>query len=204
MSGEFIDSGDDMPLVTFFDTESTGLLPKTFEIDKIDKLPHIVQVAAILVDIADYKEYGSFDLLVKPNGYEIPESSTKIHGITKDMAEKDGVGLSHAMNLFDSFVQKSAGIVAHNVEFDSRMMVISYIRVGMNPDVIWKKAKKCTMRASKDICRLPGKFKDYKWPKLMEAHEILLGETFEGAHNALHDIRACIRIYKHLKGINAI
>jgi DNA polymerase-3 subunit epsilon len=40
-----------------------------------------------------------------------------------------------------------------------------------------------------------------KSPKLSEAYRHFLGEDLIGAHDALVDVRACRRIYDHLKMI---
>ena len=57
----------------------------------------------------------------------------------------------------------------------------------------------CTMIRSTDYCQLPGRYGKYKWPKLEELHFKLFGESFEGAHDALADIRATMRCYYEME-----
>jgi len=52
--------------------------------------------------------------------------------------------------------------------------------------------------------RIPGKFKDFKWPKLIESYQFLFNESFDGAHDALADVRACARVHRHLIENNLI
>jgi DNA polymerase III epsilon subunit-like protein len=51
------------------------------------------------------------------------------------------------------------------------------------------------MKATTSICKLPGKYGDYKWPKLQESHLHFFGKEFEGAHDAMADVRACAAVY---------
>ena len=57
------------------------------------------------------------------------------------------------------------------------------------------------MMASSFVLKLPGRFgNSYKWPKLSEAYETLVDEEgFEGAHDAMADVRACRAVYYKLK-----
>ena len=122
-----------MPLVTFYDTETTGLLPKYFKMSNIEKLPYMVQLGAILVDTdKDFEELGQIDVLVKPDGFEIPEDSTAIHGIKHDYAVKYGDPLEEVVKSFDAFATSSVGFVAHNIDYDSKIMALSYARAGLD------------------------------------------------------------------------
>lgn len=58
--------------------------------------------------------------------------------------------------------------------------------------------KFCTMKAMTPVCKLHGNYGDFKWPKLQEAHKHAFGVEFDGAHDALADVRACARVYRWL------
>jgi len=195
----------DMALVTAFDTETTGLLPKQFSMSpaNLPKLPHIVQLASILFDTVSGEEQGSFNVIVKPEGYVVPPESSAIHGITHEQAMDEGVPLSTAVEMFSSFKKQSKGMIAHNIEYDMRIMAIAFARLGLDGSEVLRFPKKCTMKASTEICKIPGNW-GYKWPKLGEAYKIFFDEELEGAHDALVDIRATVRIYRHLRGLGVI
>lgn len=63
-----------MNLLLVFDTETTGL-PDWKKPSGSDEQPHIVQLAAHLVDDDDRKIIHTIDHVVKPNGWEIRRRS---------------------------------------------------------------------------------------------------------------------------------
>jgi DNA polymerase III epsilon subunit-like protein len=54
------------------------------------------------------------------------------------------------------------------------------------------------MQSSTDFCKIKGR-RGYKWPSLEELHILLFGDTFESAHSALADVRACAKCFFELK-----
>lgn len=183
----------------YFDTETTGTIPK-FPPPLI-QCPHIVQIAAILVD-DDKGEILSMVAIVKPDGWEIPEGAAAIHGITTEMALEYGMPLVVVMGYFSHLCRLADQIIAHNVEFDLGMVGFETSRLG-KPNTSAALPNYCTMLGTKDICKIPGQYGDWKWPKLMEAYKHLFGEEFDGAHDALADLRASQRIHRHLIMIGA-
>lgn len=63
-----------------------------------------------------------------------------------------------------------------------------------------KKKCMCTMSLTTDLCKIPHPkgWKSYKWPKLIELHQFLFKEGFDGAHDALADIEATKRCFLEL------
>lgn len=90
----------------------------------------------------------------------------------------------------------AASAVAHNIDFDLFIMDGEFYRAAGGIKS-WGKVNEtfCTMKAMTQICKLPGKYSDFKWPKLQEAHKHAFGAEFDGTHDALADMRACARIY---------
>ncbi len=188
-----------MAQLVLFDTETTGLLPKTYNINANNSLPHVIQLGAILIDTKNLVEVGNMNVHIKPEGFEIPLDSTKIHGVTNEYATEHGINLHDAVDRFNNLIRGAEGLIGHNIQYDSCMMSLEYARSGRDPSLIYGKPKFCTMKATENICKLPGKYPgSYKWPKLTEAYKYLFGEDMEGAHDAMVDIRATFRIYKHL------
>lgn len=178
-------------MILFFDTETTGL-PDFKKPHTDPSMPHIAQLGAILCDAAG-RVVAEMNLIVRPNGYTIPSEASKIHGITQEMAEKYGLKIESVMGLFMAMADRASVIVAHNIDFDLKMVSASLHRLKLEPnraDCTFY----CTMKSSTDTLKLPGNY-GFKWPSLQEAHTHFIGKPFEGAHDAMADVRACMAVY---------
>jgi len=103
---------------------------------------------------------------------------------------------------FAEVVRVANVLVAHNVDFDEKIVGAELIRAGI-ANVLATKKRRCTMKESADYCRLPGR-RGYKWPTLTELHEKLFGEPFGGAHGAPADAEACMRCYFRLRELGVL
>ena len=192
----------DLDLYLFFDTETTGL-PKNWEapISDIDNWPRIVQIAWILSS-EEKGRIESNDFIIKPEGFEIPEESSRVHGITTQKAYAEGIDLIEALTKFNLALQKSSCLVAHNMNFDEKVIGAEFLRKGIEND-FFEKNRLCTMEKSTQYCKLPGRY-GYKWPSLSELHNILFGKDFEDAHNAAGDINATESCFWKLRELGII
>jgi len=191
---------DDAPKYLFFDTETTGL-PRNWNapVGDLNNWPRIVQVAWILYDKnGNCLEERSY--IVKPEGFRIPADASKIHGITTEIAEIDGIYLEDALIEFQDFVAQADFLVAHNMSFDEKIAGAEFLRKNMINSLISKK-RICTKERSTNFCAIPSPngFNDYKWPTLQELHQKLFGERFDEAHDALSDVRATAKCFWELK-----
>lgn len=180
--------------ILFFDTETTG--KASFKLPpEHESQPRLVQLAAVLQDESG-QELASLNLIIRAVDFEIPAEASSIHGITTEMSRACGVPLLHALLTFESLVKQSSLLVAHNIEFDRLIMRGECARMRVPFDL---RATFCTMAAMTPICKLPGKYNDYKWPKLQEAHVHAFGHEFDDAHDAMADVSACAAIFRWLK-----
>lgn len=178
-------------MVLTADTETTGKWVFSRPVDAPEQ-PRIVQLGAILSDdTGDVK--GELNVLIKPNGWTIPAEVTAIHGITTEDCEKYGVEIRSALGMFNIWLKFGPLLVAHNIDFDVNMINGEVARLGKDP-ILNDVKKYCTMKNSTNIVKIPSA-RGYKWPKLQETHQFLFGEDFEGAHDAMADVRACKRCY---------
>jgi len=182
----------------FFDTETTGLVKPNLPLDHPSQ-PHIVQVAAILSDDVG-RELACFCTLISPTNWVIEAEAEAVHGISMSDCKRWGLPIEAGMAMLSQFVYRSSRFIAHNMDFDSKVVGSEYLRLGKSncPFIVPPDGKDsyCTMKASTDVCKLPGRFRSgYKWPKLVEAHRHFFQEDFDGAHDALVDVRACKRVY---------
>jgi len=201
----------------FYDTETTGL-PLFNEPSEDPRQPHIVQLAACLVDLDSRAMIAGLDVIVRPDGWTIPDDVAALHGITTERAADLGVGERAALNLFLDLWSCAGVRVAHNETFDARIIRIAIKRlIGDSLDVlgqapladVWKSAAaQCTARLATPVCALPPTEKmkaarrfHHKTPNLQEAHQHLLGASFDGAHSANADVQACMRVFFALEDL---
>lgn len=181
----------------FFDTETTGL-PKRWgvPVTETDNWPRMVQLAWIMCD-GNGNRLESRNAIVKPEGYTIPEEVSKLHGITTAMALEKGAPLREVLEDFAEQVEKANVLVGHNISFDECIVGAEFERMRMMTS-LFLKPKCCTMNGSMGYCKLPGK-QGFKRPKLSELHQVLFGEGFDNAHNAMADVEATARCFWELK-----
>lgn len=185
-----------------FDSETTGLV-NSREPPSHPSQPHLVQLAAIIWDLDADRELSSISLIVKPDGYEIPRGASDVHGITTETARAVGVPLVVALAAFNHLLRATSDHVAHNSDFDVKVLLAAYHRVGrpvapINP--------KCTKNLAEPLLKLPptprmietGYGHKFKAPTLTECVRFFFDEDLSGAHDALVDARACARVYREI------
>lgn len=183
----------------FFDSETTGL-PRDYKAppSDVDNWPRLVQIAWLITDV-EGNEIRSLDAIIKPDGFEIPEGASRIHGITTARAMKEGVYLLPILRQTWEAMREASLLLAHNYSYDRAVIGAEFIRAGgERADIFKSKEHLCTMAESTEFCEIPGR-RGYKWPKLIELHKKLFGQEFEGAHSALADVRACAKCYFELR-----
>lgn len=204
-----------MNLALFYDTETTGL-PDFKAPSEAAHQPHIVQLAALLVDLDTRQTIQSMDVIVRPHGWTIPDEVAAVHGITTEHAADVGIPERLAVEMFMD-LWNNRNRVAHNEQFDARILRIALMRHQGNifhspsgksvPD-IWKEGRaECTARMATPICALPptdkmkavGRF-HHKTPNLGEAYRHFTGNDLQNAHSAMADVLACRDVYFAIKG----
>lgn len=188
----------------FFDTETTGLWDFNSSTSAPNQ-PKLVQLGAVL-EGDDGKTLAEVDLLVTPNGWTIPAAASNVHHITTELAHGGGVSIANACFIFRDLVANADVIVAHNLEFDLRVMTHN-LGISEVPEIPWHKVKQaCTKLASTPIVKaLPFKKGSWKWPSLEQAHMHFFGTGVgSDAHNAMVDVQACRRVYHELRKMGAV
>ncbi|WP_264520326.1 DNA polymerase III subunit alpha [Flavobacterium sp. N1994] len=182
-----------------FDTETTGL-PKRWgaPISDTDNWPRCIQIAWQLHD-----EYGNLiehqDYLVKPEGFNIPFDAERIHGISTELAEAQGISLVEVLEKFNIALGKSKFIVGQNVGFDVNIMGCEFYRLGINSPMASMPVLDTCTEVTASLLKLPGgRGGKFKLPTLTELHQYLFGAPFAEAHNATADVEATTRCFLEL------
>jgi DNA polymerase III epsilon subunit-like protein len=205
-----------------FDTETTGLpSSKIINPDTLNLWPHIVQFSYVIYDTEINDIIESSDRIVRvKEDINIPEESTKFHGITNEISKNNGINIELILNNFFKHFRNVDVLVGHNVLFDINMIKVELLRLifttksNYSEDElkIYKynlhfltnyKNISCTLQDSIEFCNIKtlNRFgKTYlKFPKLVELHEKLFESIPNNLHNSFNDILVTLRCFMKLK-----
>lgn len=183
-------------MILFYDTETTGL-PLWEQPSDNPLQPHIVQLAALLVEPETKQVIQSLNVIIKPDGWEIPAEVTAIHGITTEYAAQIGIPESVALKLFLELWSGRTRI-GHVQSFDARIIRIATKRYCEEAVInAWKEGlAQCTGELTKPILQMPAKTRGkFKTPKLTEAYRHFFQKELQDAHTALADATACMEVF---------
>ncbi|SKB78656.1 DNA polymerase-3 subunit alpha [Parapedobacter luteus] len=182
-----------------FDTETTGL-PKRWDapITDTDNWPRCIQIAWQLHDdkgvLIEHQDY-----LIKPDGFNIPFDAERIHGISTELADEQGVPMMDVLGKFNAALAKAKFIVGQNIGFDINIMGCEYYRYGVETPLAQLPVLDTCTEITAELLQLPGgRGGKYKLPNLTELHQYLFGIPFAEAHNATADVEATTRCFLEL------
>ncbi|MEN8966588.1 MAG: DNA polymerase III subunit alpha [Polaribacter sp.] len=182
-----------------FDTETTGL-PKSWNapITDTDNWPRCIQIAWQLHDkMGNVLEHNDF--LIKPDNFNIPFDAERIHGISTELAQEQGIGLEEGLQLFNEALKKTKFIVGQNVGFDINIMGCEFHRLGVENNLTTLPLLDTCTEKTAQMCQIPGgRGGKFKLPTLTELHNHLFGVGFGEAHNATADVEATTRCFLEL------
>lgn len=158
----------------------------------------MVSLAAILTT-DDCKEVQSVRFIVKNDGFKSDPEAISKHGITEEFASKYGVPRLTVLSAFHHLSACASTLIAYNFDFDKLILTGEFLRSNKPHPFDGNMTKwHCEMKAMTPICAIPNPYDwgdKYKWPKLEEAYKFAFNEPLEGAHDAMADVRAMIRIH---------
>ena len=182
-----------------FDTETTGL-PKSWNapITDTDNWPRCVQIAWQLHDeMGNIQEYNDF--LIKPENFNIPYDAERIHGISTELADEQGIAIDKGLKLFNEALQKTKFVVGQNVKFDLNIMGCEFHRFNIESNLNTLPILDTCTEKTALMCKIPGgRGGKFKLPTLTELHTYLFGVNFGEAHNATADVEATTRCFLEL------
>lgn len=177
------------------DTETSGLFDFSKPADA-EGQPRLAHLGMILID-ENLVEERTLELLVKPEGWTMPEEASRINGLTMDILAEKGVPIIDALRDYCGTIDEGYVIVAFNAQYDTKIMRGEMRRAGID-DRFERTPNICVMRALTDICKIPkAKGGGYKFPKLAEAcaHFALAQDA---AHRAMGDARSALDLFREL------
>ena len=188
-----------------FDTETTGIPHnKTAPISDLDNWPRVVQLAWQLHD----RRGGLMsrqNIIIKPEGFDIPYKAEQIHGISTRRAMEEGQSLQTVLDLFTTDLMQTSVLVGHNIEFDISILGAEFLRQHFDLELLLQREKVDTGIASIEYCQMQGGIGGkLKMPRLTELHEKLFAKGFGDAHDASYDVAATARCFFGLIEKNVI
>lgn len=176
-------------MILFFDTETTGLIKEDLPSEHPSQ-PHMVELSAILCESDGTKRH-SIDMIVRPNGFEIPQVVVDIHGIDTALALRVGVPLHVVLNSFLALLEISDRLIAHNIDFDRKIMKAALHRTpGFDPLLIDSREHLCTMKEAQKVTG--------RRQKLRDLYKHFTGKEPPAQHSSMGDCIAVREVYHHL------
>lgn len=178
------------------DTETTGLYTKFGE------KPRLVQLGYRGYD-KNKKLITEANLIIKPNGFEIPESSFDIHGISTKDALLNGMELKDVLNQLQDILNKSDLIIGHNIAYDIKVLHDEFERENLITNINEIETY-CTDKYGRECLKeLLERFEvSYTDDDISHSislsflYKTLLNEKTENLHDAYYDAKATFECYE--------
>jgi DNA polymerase III epsilon subunit-like protein len=189
--------------ILFLDTETTGLVTKSTD---FMAQPGICQIGAIRLTQHPDPEPGEsplieeahLNILVNPELVKWQEDAIKTHGITPDMV-RDAPTMFEVGPMLSKFAVGCDAWYGYNTRFDQDVLWYQLLKYGLERTFPWPPITVDVMQLASRKMELQGK-KGTKNPSLSEAYRHFYGTEFSGAHDALSDIRATIKVWEACRG----
>lgn len=142
----------------------------------------------------------SISTLIRPslvNGepeWRMQPGATAVNGITDERLQAEGIPVEDALAIYADYIDQGWIIVAHNAQFDTKVMRGALRIAGMD-DRFHTTLNVCTMKA----CRALG----IKPVNLQACYQHFYGEAFPDAHTSMADTRACLAVFRKLVQMGA-
>ena len=164
--------------------------------EDVDAWPRLVEISWVLCD-GSWNIGEGRQLIIKPDGFRIPESAEMIHGVSTSTAMQHGRPLRSVLSRFAHACRRADLVMAHDVAFDSGVVGAEFMRMGLDNTLastpLW-----CTMGAA-SLPKLTRKTRgDGKDPTLTEFHQACFGCGFRGEHGGLADVEALVHCLRYL------
>lgn len=187
--------------ILVLDTETTGLIRDY----RCADAPHLASIAACIYDTDAKRVQSSLNLMVRPDGWEMPAEAEAVNGLSTDHLVQYGIELSTVLDAFIAFAAPAQLVVGHNVEFDCKMIASALYRLDQLDSLDeWMQLETyCTMKESKNIVQAKTSNGRLKNPKLTEAYRFMFDRELERAHSANSDMVATLELYLALQQYKA-
>ena len=167
--------------IMVLDTETTGLLygDKHCYSEDIPKYPYVIQLSYGIYN-SKGKEITFINDTIYPGNFKIEPD--QCHGITQEMALRDGINIKHSLDKFLKYVDMVDFIVCHNTRFDINVLLGELYKNNFDYNVLSNKPTICTML---NTTRLPD---IDLFINLNTLHNYLFMKDIKNWHDAKWDV----------------
>lgn len=181
----------------FLDEETSGL--PNFKLAADDPAqPYIASICGMLTD-QDLNMHGIQYTFIRNDGWSMQAEATRANGITDEHLQRFGIPQYAALLPFAEWLSMGVTMVAHNVQFDWKILRGNLRRVQL-PDYYERTTSFCTMHSNTGVCKLTQANGARKTPSLAEAFKHWFPtDPQPKAHTAYGDVLTLRRIYQKMR-----
>ncbi len=194
----------------YVDCETNGL-PLNYKtpFTTVANWPHAVQITFQLKEDGILVKHNNSIIKPRSNMVWSEETAKKFHGISREIAERDGRDILDVLTELRECISKADVVIAHNINFDKTILLAETQRLYLEKRVgepgdkwLWPAsvACLCTMEQTTDIVKMPP-FKNgkWKWPRLEELHNFLFQTKFDKPlHDSNNDVECLVKCHEEL------
>jgi len=199
-------------MICVIDFETSGKPPgNKVHHNTYQNFPRAVQFCGFLYDLEQNQEISRLTYLFKIDDFVIPEDSIKIHNITDEMVQQDGVYFQDVYENILNMLSEATQVVGHNLTFDLNVLRTELYHLYHNEmatlnrtvGIIDSLSTYCTMLKSTRFCNIMTEGRRYpKWPQLVELHEKLFSKPPDMTlHDASADCQICLKCFLRLQEV---
>ncbi len=178
-----------------FDCETSGL-PDFKKPADAPGQPRMCSIAAKLINDSG-AECGALHALIRPDGWDDEVKSKArqafaVNGLSYEKLMDEGRSMVGVLAELVEMENNCTGIAAYGIAFDMKMLRGERRRLNINDRYGFRP----------DFCVLQGSRKLHKFPKtptLGDVHLAFFDEELQGAHDALNDLNATVRVFNYLR-----
>jgi len=181
----------------FINTETSGL-PRNWKapMHELSAWPRLVQIAWQYYD-ENGEQLDSKNYLIKPDRFTIPRGISRMHGITTEMAQENGVDLPDVLQELNDVVEKTYYVVAFNMTLVDNVVGAEFIRKKIHNKIL-SREKIYLMEKTIKFCEIIGPY-GYRRPKLYELYYKVFDNKLSEIHNIDTDLDATVQCFFELK-----
>ena len=184
--------------ILVIDFETTGLVKEG--VTDFLAQPGICQIGAVILDrgigpnvggshtVGEWNFDGQLESFINPEIAQWEAGAIKVHGLSPEKVRDEPTFFEFFPKLA-AFAKGCSHWAGYNTKFDRDVLWFQLLRYGFERNFPWPPGEIDVMQLAARRLNIQGK-RGQKWPKLVDAYTEVFGKSYEGAHDALADVRA--------------